>query len=321
MATARELPNEMKAAAIDRFGPPANIHTEVLPVPRLGAREVLVEVAVAGVGVWDPDLIDGSFQVRTPRFPQVFGSEGAGTVKAIGKGVKRFAVGDRVYGWGLTSPKGGFFAEYAVIPERDLAQIPGGLSFEEAGALAVSGITALEGLEKLELEPGDDVMILGASGGVGHVAVQLAKRLGLRVFAVASKDSGVALVQRLGADAVVDGHRKFLRAARTFAPDGFAGAIVFTGGDGWKDVLELVERGGRVAWPNGVEPAPKVPRGVKRVVYDGDDSPDAFERLNALVARGPFHVEISKSYPLDQVAQALEDVQRHHVGKLEIQIR
>jgi NADPH:quinone reductase-like Zn-dependent oxidoreductase len=321
MAMAREVPNEMKAAAVDQFGPPTNIHTEVLPVPRLGTREVLVEVAVAGVGVWDPELVDGSFQVRTPRFPQVFGSEGAGIVRGIGSGVKRFAIGDRVYGWGLTSPKGGFFAEYAAIPEKDLARIPESLSFEEAGAFAVSGITALEGLEKLELGPGDDVMIIGASGGLGHVAIQLAKRMDLRVFAVASKAHGVALAQRLGADTAVDGRRSFLRAARAFAPDGFGGAIVFAGGDGWKDVLELVARGGHVAWPNGVEPTPKVPRGIKRIVYDGENSRAAFDRLNALVEQGPFHIEIDRSYGLDEVAQALQDVQRHHVGKLEIHVR
>jgi hypothetical protein len=75
-----------------------------------------------------------------------------------------------------------------------------------------------------------------------------------------------------------------------------------------------------VAWPNGVEPEPRAPRGVKRVPYDGEDSPKAFARLNALVAPGPFHVEISKFYGLDEAAQALQDVQRHHLGKLAIQI-
>lgn len=309
----------MKAAAIDRFGPPGVVHTETVPVPKLGARELLIEVAFAGVGVWDPELVDGSFKIGKDHFPRVFGSDGAGTVKAVGRDVHRFAVGDRVYGLGFASTKGGFYAEYAVIPEKDLAKVPETVAFDEAGALAVAGITALAGLDALELEAGDSVLIIGASGGVGHVAVQLARRLGLRVFAVASRHDGVDLVRRLGADAVVDGHRKFQKAARAFAPGGFEGAIVLAGGS-WKDALALVGRGGCVAWPNGTEPEPVTTRGVKRVTYDGEGSRRAFDRLNRLITGGPFHIKLAKIYGLDDTARALEDVQRHHVGKLAIKI-
>ncbi len=321
MATAQEIPTEMRAAAMDQFGPPDVVHTEMLPVPKPGRREVLIRVAAAGVGTWDPSLVDGSFQDMKIRFPRVLGSDGAGTVVAVGSEVKQFAVGDRVYGWGLANPKGGFFAEYAAIKARDLAKIPDKLSFEEAGALAVSGITALEGLEHLELHAGESVIIFGASGGVGHVAVQLAKLLGYRVFAVASRADGVQLANQLGADRVVEGHsRSLIREIREFAPDGFDGALVFAGGSGWQRELEHVAKGGIVAWPNGVEPVPDAPRGVKQRPYDGEDSPAAFARLNALIARGPFHIQLSKTYPLDATAQALRDVHRHHVGKLAIKI-
>jgi len=282
---------------------------------------VLIQISTAGVGEWDPALIDGSFKIGADHFPRIFGSDGAGTVVAVGAGVTRVAVGDRVYGWGLASSKGGFFAQYAAIPENDVARIPRSVAFDEAGALAVSGITALQGLEHLDLDEGQSLLLIGASGGVGHVALQLAKRLGLRVFAAASKDDGVELVRRLGADAVVDGRKHFLRQARAFAPDGFDGALVFAGGAGWKDELELVVAKGRIAWPNGVEPVPTVPPGVAPKPYDGEESAEAFDRLNALVGRGPFHIEISRTYPLDQAAKALKDVQRHHLGKLALRIR
>lgn len=256
-----------------------------------------------------------------PKFPRVIGSDGAGTVVAVGSGVERFAVGDRVYGWGLGNRKGGFFAEYIAVNERDAAPVPETLSFDEAGALAVSGITALQGLEQLDLEAGQSVIIFGASGGVGHVAVQLAKALDLRVVAIASKADGVALVKRLGADGAIEGHSKsLLRRLRELGPDGFDGALVFAGGNGWRRELELVVAGGCVAWPNGVEPVPQVPRGVKRASYNGEDSPGAFARLEELVSRGPFHVELTRTYPLEATAQALRDVQRHHVGKLAIAI-
>ncbi len=322
MATTRGIPTEMRAAAIDQFGPPEAVHIETVSVPELGKKDILVRVATAGVGTWDPDLVDGSFQdVKKVRFPRVLGSDGAGTVVAVGSSVKRFAVGDRVYGWGLGNRKGGFFAEYAAIPEREAAPIPDSLSFDEAGALAVVGVTALQGLEQLELDAGQSVMIFGASGGVGHVAVQLAELLGLRVFAIASQPDGVELVTHLGADRVVEGHSRSLsRELRAFAPDGFDGALVFAGGKGWSKELQLVAKGGTVAWPNGVEPEPDVPKGVKHAAYDGEESPAVFARLNELISRGPFQVALSKTYSLDAAAQALRDVQQHHIGKLAIKI-
>lgn len=317
----QQIPSEMRAAAFDHFGRPDVVHTETVPVPELGASEVLVHVAVAGVGIWEPSLIDGSFESEDVSFPRVVGSDGAGTVVAVGKNVKRFSVGDRVYGWGFGNKKGGFFAEYAALDERDLAYIPESIAFEEAGALAVAGITALQGLEELDLHEGNSLVIFGASGGVGHVAVQLAKALGLRVFAVASRDDGVELATRLGADAVAEGHdRSLTRQLGEFAPDGFDGALVFAGARGWKRELAHVRKGGVIAYPEGVEPAPKVPRGRTRRAYNGEQSPEAFERLDELIASVPFHVELSRTYPLDETAEALRDVQHHHVGKLAIEI-
>jgi NADPH2:quinone reductase len=320
MTMAAEIPARMKAAAIDEFGPLDNVHVELVPVPRLGTHQVLVEVATAGIGSWDPDLVEGTFKVGKVHLPQVFGADGAGTIRAVGAHVTRFAIGDRVYGWGFGNSKGGFFAEYAAIDDTKVAKIPRTIGFHAAGALAMDGITALLGLEHLELAAGDSVMIFGASGGVGHLAVQLAKRLDLKVFAVASRPDGVALARQLGADVVVDGHRGFQKAARELAPDGFAGALVIAGGDGWKDALELVARGGRVAWPNGVEPEPEVARGTKRLPYDATVSKQIFDRLNELVARGPFQVHVAKYYSLDKTSQALKDVQRHHLGKLAIRV-
>jgi NADPH2:quinone reductase len=315
------MPVEMRAAAMDHFGTPRVVHTVTLPVPRLGKKDILVQVSTAGVGTWDPSLVDGSFEDVETKFPRVVGSDGAGTVVAIGDSVQRFRIGDRVYGWGFGNRKGGFFAEYTAIPERNLAIVPDSISFEEAGALAVAGITALQGLDHLDLREGDRIAIFGASGGVGHVAVQLAKRLGLRVFAVASKSDGVELAERLGADRVAEGRsRSLVRELEDFAPDGLAGALVFTGAKGWKQELALVVKDGAVAWPDGVEPVPSVPRGVQRRSYDGEPSTRAFARLNELVAREPFHVELTKVYPLDATSQALRDVQHHHVGKLAIRI-
>jgi NADPH:quinone reductase-like Zn-dependent oxidoreductase len=310
----------MRAAAIDHFGSPDMVHTEQLPVPKLAQHDVLVRVAVAGVGTWDPDLVSGSYEDIEAKFPRVLGSDGAGTVVAVGARVRRFAPGDRVYGWGYANKKGGFFAEYAVLDEHKVAAIPDRLTFEQAGVLAVSGITALQGLEQLELTGrGERIAVFGANGGLGHIAVQLAKAMGLRVFAVASRDDGIALVKRLGADAVAKGHDKALvRKLRAFAPGGLDGALVFVGADGWEDPLSLIKDGGVVAWPNGVEPAPTVHAGAIGRSYDGEPSRAAFDRLAELIAHGPFHVEVSARFGLDATGQAIAAVQQHHLGKVAV---
>jgi NADPH:quinone reductase-like Zn-dependent oxidoreductase len=318
----RKLPKEMRAAALDHFGSPDVVHTEQLPVPRLAQHDVLVRVGIAGVGTWDPELVSGSYEDVRAKFPRVLGSDGAGTVVAVGTRVRRFAAGDRVYGWGYANKKGGFFSEYAVIDEHKLAAIPEGLAFEEAGVLAVSGITALQGLEQLGLEGrGEKIAVFGASGGLGHIAVQLARAMGLRVFAVASGDDGVALVKRLGVDAVAEGHDKSLvRELRSFAPGGLDGAVVFAGARGWERELGLLKDGAVAAWPNGVEPAPIVRAGSDGISYDGEPSRAAFDRLNELVAQGPFHVEIAARFGLSDTSHAIAAVQHHHLGKVAVVI-
>ena len=321
MATKPELPQEMKAAIVNHFGPPDVVHSTHVRVPKLGRKEILIRVEIAAVGEWDPALIEGSFEDTRRKLPTIFGSEGAGVVEAAGPAVTRFVPGDRVYGWGWANKKGGFFAEYIAVKEKNCMKIPPGLSTKEAAALTISGITALQGLDQLGLEPGDNLIITGASGGVGHVAVQLAKRLGLRVFAACSGSDGVELVRQLGADVAVEGHRgRVDDDAHAFAPDGYEGALVFAGGDGWQQLMALVNPERTIAWPNGVEPAPYVPTGVRGKAYNGEPTLRDFDRLNELISQGPFRVAVTREYPLDDVADAVRDVQRHHVGKLEVRV-
>src|SRR5207249_8639329 len=142
---------------------------------------------------------------------------------------------------------------------------------EQAGVMPVDAITALMGLhDTLQLTRGESVMIFGASGGIGHLALQLAKRMGARVLAVASGDDGVALAKRLGADATVNGHEDdVVRAAREFAAGGLDAALVTAGGKATNKALTAVRDGGRVAFPSGVEPEPKARSGISVKRYDG----------------------------------------------------
>ncbi|HEY9868731.1 MAG TPA: NADP-dependent oxidoreductase [Candidatus Obscuribacterales bacterium] len=311
----------MQAVAIDRFGGIDLMKVRELPIPQVGPGEVLIRVATAGVGVWDPFEREGGFAELfgvEAQFPYVLGSDGAGTVEAVGKGVTRFKPGDRVYAFSLVNPKGGFYAEYAVVKADDVSHIPSTVKAEDAGAMPVDAMTALRGLDDtLKLKKGESLMIFGASGGIGHLAVQLAKRMGARVFAVASGDDGVKLCKRLGADAVVDGHKDDVAvAARKFAPEGLDAALVTAGGEAADKALTAMRRGGRVAYPNGVEPEPKAPTGVKVEAYDGMPDREAIKKLNRLIEAGPFEVHIAHTFSLDQARDAHRALKKHFLGKL-----
>jgi NADPH:quinone reductase-like Zn-dependent oxidoreductase len=236
----------------------------------------------------------------------------------VGRQVDRFDQGERVYACSLANPKGGFYAEYATAKADNAAHVPDKVSTEQAGALMVDAVTALCGLDKaLGVKKGESVMIIGASGGIGHLAVQFATRMGARVFAVASGEDGVALAKKVGADAVVDGHQDDVAAAaRKFAPDGVDAALVTAGGPDVDKALTAVRDGGRVAFPNGVEPQPKVRKAVNAQSYDGEPDPKLIDKINRLIEAGPFHVHIAQTFGLDQAADAHRALEAHHLGKL-----
>ena len=313
------IPETMKAAAIDRYGGPDVLQLHELPMPRVSSKKVLIRLESAGIGVWDADVRSGEFEFGKSGFPKVLGNDGSGTVVAVGKGVTRSKVGDRVYAY---SVEGGFYAQYVAVKQDDVALAPANLPTEEAGALGADGVTALIGLEdKLKIRRGESLLIFGASGGIGHMAVQLAKRVGVRVLAVASGKDGVELVSRLGADAAVDGRREDVASAiREHAGEGLDAALVVASGKELERVLAAMKKGGRIAYPNGVEPEPKGPPGVKTIAYDGVPKPEVFKRLNALIAAGPFHVELGKTYELYDAARAHQDLGQHHLGKLALRI-
>jgi NADPH:quinone reductase-like Zn-dependent oxidoreductase len=316
----------MRAVALDQFGGPETLKVQTLPTPEPGADEILIQVEAAGVGAWDPFERQGGFVEvlgRTPKFPYVLGTDGAGTVAAVGEKVKEFKEGDRVYAAELGNPNGGFYAEYTVVKADNACLIPEGLTMEQAAVLPSDGFTALKGLEEvLDLQPDESVMIFGASGGIGHLAVQLAKRLGARVFAVASGEDGVSFVNRLGADAAVDGHsNNVLDVAREFASDGIDAALVTAGGEATDRALSAIRPGGRIAYPNGVMPEPKVPAKVSLDAYDGDGGREAIDRLNSLIQAAPFEVHVHRVFPLAEAAAAQAALEEHHLGKIALRVR
>src|SRR5260221_302415 len=251
----------MKAIALDHFGDRETMKLQMLPVPEVGPDEVLIHVEWAGVGQWDSFEREGGlareFGIEA-KFPYVLGSDGAGTLTAVGDRVKELKPGDRVYAFGFLNPKGGLYAEYAAVKADDVSRIPDELTIQHAAAMPFDAMTALRGLDDtLALKPGESVMIFGASGGIGHLAVQLARRMGARVFAVASGSDGVALVKRLGADAVVDGYKDDIAAAaRQFAPKGLDAALIIAGGPAADNASPRCAREAASRIPTASNPSP-----------------------------------------------------------------
>ena len=323
--TSQAKAQTMRAVALDNFGGTEALKIQNIPVPQIEADEVLIRVEAAGVGAWDPYEREGRFVEITgvkPTFPYVLGTDGAGTIAAVGKDVSRFKEGDRVYAAALANPKGGFYAQYAAINADNVSPIPGNLSIEQAAVLPTDGATALTGLEKvLGLKSGESLMVFGASGGIGHLAIQLAKRLGAKVFAIASGDDGVQFAKQLGADRAVDGRSDdVLNAAKEFAPNGIDAALVTAGGKTTDQALAAIRKGGRIAYPHGVMPEPTAPDGVTIEAYDGENSPALIERLNELINSGPFEVRVDETFRLEEAGKAHESLREHHLGKIALRI-
>ena len=205
----------MQAAVYERYGRPEDVVTvRTVPVPEPGAGEVRVQVAAASVNALDWHFVTGlpmfarpALGLRRPK-RQVPGADIAGVVESVGPGVTRFAPGDRVFG----EVSGGGFAQYVVAPADWLVAVPDGVDLERAATIGVAAETALQGLRDWgRLEPGQSVLVNGASGGVGSFAVQVAKALGAgRVTAVCSTGN-VEAARRSGADLVVDYTREDVR--------------------------------------------------------------------------------------------------------------
>jgi NADPH:quinone reductase-like Zn-dependent oxidoreductase len=192
--------NTLKAIVQDTYGSPDILELRDIDKPEIGDEEALVRVHAAGVdrGVWHlmtglPYLTRLAFGLRAPRNP-VPGMDLAGVVEAVGRSVSRFEPGDEVFGIGK-----GTFAEYARAREEKLVHKPASLTFEQAAVLAISGLTALQGLrDHGRVVPGQKVLIIGASGGVGTYAVQIAKAFGARNRSVRHREGGDGPVHRCG---------------------------------------------------------------------------------------------------------------------------
>jgi NADPH:quinone reductase-like Zn-dependent oxidoreductase len=303
----------VRAVVYDRYGGPAELRVDDVPVPSPGANEVLVEVVASSVNLSDWECLRGTPMyariggLRTPA-RRVLGSDIAGRVAAVGSGVSRFRPGDEVYGDNI-GLKGGF-AEYAVAPESALAPKPESLTFAQASTLPQAGAIALQGTAGAK--PGRRVLINGAGGGTGSFAVQLAKGAGASVTGVDNAGK-LDFMRSLGADEVIDYRRQDFTRTGTYdlVLDLVASRSVFA-------YRRALAPGGRYLCVGGTV------RTLLRVLTAGSvvgrltgrrlgvlvvrQGPEHFVPLAERCVAGEIDIHIARTFALDEVPQALAAV-------------
>lgn len=316
------VPATMKAAVIDRYGPPSVLKLRDLPTPEPEADQILIAVHTAGIGVWDAEMRAGEW--RPPgrqEFPRVIGLDGSGTVAAKGARVRRFAIGDRVWAY---DEHAGFHAQYVAVDADNAGRVPTRMTLRAAGAGSVTGLTAFQGVaDHAEVRRGQTVLVFGATGAVGTLALQFAAARGTRVIATATGRKATELVRSLGARVAIDARSSdAVDELRSAAPDGIDIVLAFAGGRNLERMLDLVSRGGRIVYPNGVEPEPQRRPGIRLISYDAEGGAEEFARLARASEQARLKVPIAAAFPLAKAADAHRRVMQPHVlGRVVLAVR
>jgi NADPH:quinone reductase-like Zn-dependent oxidoreductase len=304
----------MRAVVLREFGGPEVLRVEEVDEPAPIPTEVKVRVHAAGVNPVDFKTRAGKGMAGVlGEPPLIVGWDVAGTVVEVGGGVTRFRVGDEVFGMPWFPRQAGAYAEYVTAPSRHFAAKPQVLSHEEAGALPLAGLTAWQiVVDTIKLQEGDDLLIHGAAGGVGHLAVQIAKARGANVIATARAEQAEWL-EGLGADAVVD-YRE--QRFEELVGD-LDAAIDFTGAQGERSLPVLRPGGLLVSVPSGagedlLRRAGEANRRATGFLVEPD--PVGLAGLEALVESGRLQIAVDRTFDLEQVAEAHRVAEDHHGG-------
>lgn len=315
----------MKAVAVLQFR--ATPALTELPVPTFGPAEVLVRVEFAGINPFDWKIADGLFEGRRPHvFPLVLGVDAAGVVEAAGPSVTRFRAGDRIFGQFLHDPVGtGTYAELTPVPERiGVSQVPPDIGSDEAAALPTAGMTALASLDALGLPRGATLVIVGASGGVGSFATELASRKGIQVTALA-RPSSAARLRSMGATDVIDPTNP--EAATIVArdhPPGFDGLLdVMSDISGFSRWATVVRRGGcAVSTTYAADIAALRGAGIRGVNVDLQPRSELLERLVKDIVGNHLTIPLERRVPLAEAAGALAELKAGRAsGKAVVDVR
>ena len=285
-----------------------------LPIPGAGAGEVLVRVHASSVNPVDAAIASGMLKgMAEYEFPVTLGRDFAGVVEGVGSGVTRHEVGDEVFGFVLHANPAvheGSWADYVVIAQDSVAQVPQGLGLEAVGAAPVAGLTAIAAFDALELSDGDTVLVIGASGGVGSFFVQLARRAGAHVVAPALPEDGDYL-RGLGVSDTLDRDSDLAAQVRERFPDEVDAVLDLVS---FTPDASVLKEGGRLASPLGA-----AGEGPGRTNLMASGTTANLERLAELLEVGSLRVRVQETYGLEQAGEALQSLASTHTqGKVAI---
>lgn len=305
----------MKAAYYEGFGELTDEQIKIgqLAKPEPGEGEVLIRIKAAGVNPVDAFAARGALKDAIPcHFPLIPGWDVAGVVEDTGHAAKRFKPGDAVYAYARRPTlQHGTFAEYISLSEAYVANAPSSFTMEQSGALPLVGLTAWQALfDAGKLKSGQKILIIGASGGVGSVAIQLAKNTGAKVIAVASK-ANQTYMKKLGAHVTIDYAQDDVAADIKQAADGELDLIFdCSRGDVLSKTHQLLKKGGHLVSITNSKPERREDVIFNYVFVE----PNAvqLESLGHLADEGKLTIDVTKSYPLGESAKALRDIERLH---------
>ncbi len=310
----------MKAAFYEEFGGTDKIKVGEVDIPELKEGEVLVRVKAAAVNPVDNAVLAGWLSSFLPvHFPAIPGWDIAGVVEDRAFSARRFNVGDEVYAYARRPVvQQGTFAEYIVIPESYLAHKPRNLSFEEASGIPLVGLTAYQSMfDAGNLQPGQSVLILGASGGIGTLGIQLAKNAGATVIGVASQRNH-AFMQELGADHTIDYNGTDVgQAVKEIFPEGVDLIFDAASGETLQQSLKALKPSGKLV--SILNQGQDLDKSINFQYVFVEPNSAELEILRQQAEAGNLKVHVSETYTLDQAAEALDQIATHHTkGKIVI---
>jgi NADPH:quinone reductase len=311
----------MRAFTLDSFDAPAGLRDD-LPTPQPADTDLLVRVEASSVNPVDGAIASGALrEMMDHEFPVVLGRDYAGVVEEVGSGVSGYAVGDEVYGFVLHANPAvhdGAWAELIVVPEaHSVAHRPASVQVAEAGAAPLAGITALLCVDALELSEGDNVLVVGAAGGVGSFAVQLAAHAGAEVIAPGLPEDEEYL-RGIGVSEVLDRDSDVSAVVHERHPDGIDALldVVSYSPDEFNANVAVLKDGGRASTPLSA-----AGDGPGRTNVMAIPSPENLERLAKLLEDGVLRMHLQDSFPLDRAGEAMNALGATHTqGKLGVDV-
>ncbi|MBB2494004.1 NADPH:quinone oxidoreductase family protein [Aquipseudomonas ullengensis] len=326
----------MKAVLCKAFGPAETLVLEEVASPEAKKNEVLIEVHAAGVNFPDTLIIEGKYQFKPP-FPFSPGGEAAGVVKAIGEKISHLKVGDRVMaltGWGS-------FAEEVAVPGYNVMPVPASMDFASAAAFGMTYGTSMHALkQRANLQPGETLLVLGASGGVGLAAVEIGKAMGAKVIAAASTAEKLEVARKAGADHLINYSEQSLKEEVKKLTGGQGVDVIYdpVGGELFEEAFRSIAWNGRFlvvgfAAGGGIPALPANLPLLKGAALIGvfwgafaqrqpQDNAANFQQLFAWHAEGKVKPLVSQTFPLSDAASAINALgQRKAVGKVVVQVR